>query len=94
MTDFIPKKNQQEIHEINFQNAEELLLYHKYLYYELSKPMVTDQHFDQLDQYARRLSQYVCPKRFPPEEYVHETMVGFDKNHRLWPKVKERFGIK
>lgn len=85
---------QQEIHEVNFQNTEELLLYHKYLYYELNKPMIVDQHFDQLDQYARRLSKHVCPNRFPPEEYVHETVVGFDYNHPLWPKVKERFKIK
>lgn len=85
---------QQEIYELNFQNTEELLLYHKYLYYELNKPMITDAHFDGLDWYARELSQHVDPKRFPPEDYVHSTVVGFDYNHPLWPKVKERFGIK
>lgn len=85
---------QQEIHELNFQNTEELLLYHKYLYYEKNTQMITDQHFDSMDWYARHLSQYVDPIRFPPEEYVHETMVGFDENHPLWPKVKKRFKIK
>lgn len=85
---------QQEIHELNFQNTEELLLYHKYLYYELNKSMITDAHFDQMDKYARKLSQHVCPIRFPPEDYVHETMVGFDKNHKLWTNVVKRFKIK
>ena len=85
---------QQELDELNFQNTEELLLYHKYLYYEKNTQMITDQHFDQMDMYARRLSKNVRPNLFPPEEYVHETMVGFDPNHPLWPKVKERFKIK
>lgn len=85
---------QQEIHELNFQNTEELLLYHKYLYYELSKPMIDDVNFDNMEQYAKRLSKHVRPELFPPGDYVCTDMVGFDKNHRLWPAVCERFGIK
>lgn len=84
---------QQEIHELNFRNTEELILYHKYLYYELSKQIITDQHFDGMDAYARKLSKHVDLIRFPPEEYVHGTMVGFDDSHPYWPSVVERFRI-
>ena len=85
---------QQKIHELNFRNTEELLLYHKYLYYEVSKPMITDGHFDQMEKYAQKLSQYVDKEKFPEEQWVWKNMVGFQPSHPLWAVVCERFRIK
>lgn len=89
-----PTPEQLEWIHKEFLHIETLLLYHKYAYYELSKPVIPDQGFDSMEQYAKHLSQFIDPEVIPPGDYVCKDMVGFSSNHRLWPKVKQKFRIK
>lgn len=71
-----------------YYNLETDLLFHKYRYYELNDPVITDYEYDMLEKEARNISTIM-----DSISSVH-SMVGFTKNHRLWNKVKEKYNIK
>jgi NAD-dependent DNA ligase len=81
-----------DVKERNFLHHEVWLLYHKYLYYELSKPIIEDHVFDSALIYGEKLYQYVNEDKYPLNETVFY-MVGFDYNSKYWEECKQRFNI-
>lgn len=85
--------------EPEFVHIQYFLLFHKYLYYVLSSPMLDDGHFDLAERYSFTLAKnlgFRADKLKGPEEneknHVH-WMVGFNENNPFWPKTKEKFKL-
>lgn len=81
------------IDEYNFESNQVNILYHKYLYYELSNPVMTDYAFDMLCKQGDILYQLVDKTKYPNEILVHEK-VGFSlksaKKSIYWKRVQIR----
>lgn len=85
--------------EPEFVHMQYFLLYHKYLYYILNKPMLEDEHFDNAEKYSYTLAKnlgFRADKESGPEEnekhHIH-WMVGFNYNSPYWEKTKEKYKL-
>lgn len=86
--------------EPEFENHQLFLLFHKYLYYEVNKPMLDDIGFDMSEKYSYTLAKnlgFRADKGLGPEKnekhHIH-WMVGFNSNNIYWEKTKNKYKIK
>ena len=76
------------------------LLYHKYLYYTLNSPILSDYDYDMLERKsfedARNLGFRADKFEDPEEREAHHVhwMVGFKEDSPFWHSTKVKYGIK
>ncbi len=60
--------------------AEDILMYHKYLYYEKADPMISDYEYDQLELKFK--------KEFPNSALIQDSI---ECPRELWPEFEKRY---
>jgi NAD-dependent DNA ligase len=66
--------------EKRISELEDIILFHKYLYYERAEPIISDYEYDKLERELRDL----CPKSKILDEYI-------ECPRKLWPKYEKKY---